>query len=156
MNVIFIHTLKVIYAPNLSYLHKFELFISFQQLLIGDNSWWQMMTMKIILESWHFAHISPLGCGWKFHLIFFRDNCHQLSTVVDSRWQQLTADKNENHPRGLKFGTHITFRVWLKVPFQIFGESCHQLSIAVDSWWQLMTMKINIEFWNLAHISLLG
>ena len=39
------------------------------------------------LESWNLAQVSPVGGRWKFHLIFFPNSSHQLSTADNSCWQ---------------------------------------------------------------------
>ena len=76
--------------------------------------------------------------------------------AVISCQQLLTADKNENQPAELKFGTSTTFRVLKKNLFDFFLNDCCQLSTTNNNWWQLMKMKINLEIYNLAHISPLG
>ena len=48
----------------------------------------------------------------------------------------MTADDNENQPRELKLGTHITLRVWMKITFTFLITaviSCQQLLTADDS-----------------------
>ena len=94
------------------------------------------------------AQVSALGGRWKFHSNFF-------ATAVKSCQQLLTADKNENQPTELKFGTGISFGVYMKIPFIFFRDSCHQLSTTDNSCWQLMKLKIKLESWNLAQISAL-
>ena len=91
--------------------------------------------MKIKLESWNSAQVST--CVYmKIPVNFFYISCHQLSTAVNSWWQLLTADENENQARELKFGTSINFSVYIKIPVEFFS---YQLSLAVNSWWQLIT-----------------
>ena len=59
---------------------------------------------------------------------------YQLSSAVNSWLQVVTADENENHPRELKFGTHINFSVHMKISIIFFHSSCHQLSVAVNTY----------------------
>ena len=49
---------------------------SFHQLATAVKSFWQLMKMKINLESWNFAQVSALGGWWKFHLNFVCDSCN--------------------------------------------------------------------------------
>ena len=70
-----------------------------------------------------------------------------MSSAVNSRWQLITADENENQPRGLKFSTSINLSVYIKIPVNFFsyqlsstGISCQRLSAG---WKQLITVDEN-------------
>ena len=87
--------------------------------------------MKFKLESWNLAQVSTLVCTQKFQSNFFHISCHQLSTAVNSWWQLITVDENENQLRELKFGTSINIRLYIKIPVELFS---YQLSSAVNSY----------------------
>ena len=55
----------------------------------------------------------------------------------------MTADKNENESRELKFGKSIKFSVYIKIPVDFFPLSCHQPSTAVNSWLKVLTADKN-------------
>ena len=58
-------------------------------------------------------------------------------TAVISCQKLLTADKNENQPRVLKFGTPINFSAYMKITVNFFFIS------AVNSWRQLIKVDEN-------------
>ena len=93
--------------------------------------------MKISLESWNSAKISPIECTWKFQSNFIHISCHQLSTAVNSWWQLIKVDEIKNQPREPKFGMYITLSVYIKISVTFFS---FQLSSAVNSWWKLLTV----------------
>ena len=99
--------------------------ISYQQLMAADNCWWKWKS--------RFGTNINLLCKWKFQLSFFHISCHQLSTAKNSR-------QNENHPKELKFGAHISLRVCIKHPAHNF---LYQLSSAINSCQQLKTRDGN-------------
>ena len=134
LNVIFIYILYVICVPNFSSLGWFSFLSAVNcchQLSTAVESWWLLMTMKINLYIWNLANISPLGCGWKLHLVFFHNSYYQLLTSVDSGWQLITTDNNENHPR-TEFW-HI-YHLGCKLKFHLI-----LFLTALISCWQLMT-----------------
>ena len=51
------------------------------QLLIANTSCWQLMKMKINLESWYLANISCLGFVQKLHSISSHINCYQSAVA---------------------------------------------------------------------------
>ena len=65
------------------------------------------------LQCTNLALISHLGSKWK-SLDFFLNSYQQLITAVK-------ADVNENQPRVLKFGIHINFSVYMKIPINFFS-----------------------------------
>ena len=109
---------------------------SCHQLSKAVNSCWQLIKMKINLESWNLAHPSTLVFTRKFQLNFFHISHHQLSAAVNSCQQLITVNENENQPRGLKFGKDITNRVYMNIPVSFFS---YHLSSAVNSFQQLIT-----------------
>ena len=98
------------------------------------------MKIKINLESWNLAKISPIECTWKFQSNFIHISCYQLSTAVNSWWQLITVDENWNQLRELKFGTSIKIRLYIKISVEFFS---YQLSSAVNSGQQLITVDEN-------------
>ena len=52
----------------------------------------------------------------------------------------MTADKNENQPRELKFGTSMNFNVYINIQVNFLS---YKLSSDVNSWWQLITVNKN-------------
>ena len=60
-------------------------------------------------------------------------SCQQLKQLM----KQFTGNENENQHRELKFGTHITYGVWMKIPFNFFFVT------AVVIYQQLLTADEN-------------
>ena len=112
----FIHTFKVIHVPNFSSLGWF----SFSSTVL---SCWQLIKMKVNLESWNFAQVSALGCRWKFQSRFFCASCYQSSTLAQTTHL---------------LGTCITLKVCIKHPSQHF---LYQLSSAINSCQKLVKIK---------------
>ena len=112
---------------------------SCHQLSTADNSCQKLMKIKINLESWNLAKISPIECTWKFQSNFIHISCHQLSTAVNSWWQLIKVDEIKNQPREPKFGMYITLSVYIKISVNFFFISafisCQQLMKAANSWW---------------------
>ena len=128
--------------------------ISCQQLLTADDSSWKLIKMKINLESWNLAHISLLGCRWKFHLNFFPASCHQLSTAVESWWKLIIMKINLDSwnlahisPLGYKWKSHYFFGTAI---ISFVCNSCHQLLTTDDSenqhgelkFWTYITFRV--------------
>ena len=63
-----------------------------------------------------------------------------MSSAVNSWWQLIKVDENENEPRELKFGTDINFSMYIKIPVKFLS---YQLSSAVNSWLQVVTADEN-------------
>ena len=96
------------------------------------KSCWQLMKMKINLESWNLAQVSALGGRWRSHKKNC-DSCHQLSKAVKSCWQ-LMKMKINLESWNLAQVSALPGR-WRshKKKFVTAVISCQQLSKAVDN-----------------------
>ena len=83
---------------------------------------------------------STLMSTWKLQLNFFLISPHQLSAAVNSWYQLLINDENENQPRELKFGICINVSVHIKIHVNFFS---YLLSSSFNSCRQLITVDEN-------------
>ena len=127
---ILIYTLKVICVPNFSLLGWF----SFSSVVI--SCWHEKKLNEIFIYTLRMIcvqNFSPLG-WFSFSSVVI--SCCQLSAAVDSCWQLITADENENQPRVESFRTHHLYGL-NKNSIEIFFVT------AFNSCWQLMTADDN-------------
>ena len=88
------------------------------------------MKIKMNLESWKLAHLSPMWWGWKLHLNFFRNSYHQLSTAFNN-CQQLIKMKFSSTPSKVIYVPIFSSLGWFS--FSSAVNSCWQLLTANDS-----------------------
>ena len=113
---------------------------SCQQLSTSVDSWWKWKS-TYRAKIWHIYNFEGVN---KNCIYFFS---WQLSSAANSCWQLMAADDNENQPRDLKFGSYITFRVWMEIPYYYSFITdfigCQQLLTADDI---CQEKKLNIIF----------
>ena len=138
---------------------KFQLTfcISCHQLSIAVNSCWQLIKVKINLESWNLAQVTAWGVDedpikekfeWNFHIPPKTDTCaqFQLSTLIFvfiSSQQLLTADDS----RHIKNFNGIFIYLLKLIPVAIFIYlGWFSFLSAVNWFWQLET-SVTKKIW---------